>query len=110
MHRPGGGGGLCLTAGRRATLAVLGFLPVLALIGSQYMVTTPPGMDAVQGMQPRYTLPVLVFPALALAAPCGMRRRWSPAAGGMASALAVGLFRLNVRNGWQWGMAPCYGV
>lgn len=103
-------GGLCLTAGRRAALAVLGFLPVLALIGSQYMVTTPPGMDAVQGMQPRYTLPVLVFPALALAAPCGMRRRWSPAAGGMATALAVGLFLLNVCNGWQWVMAPCYGV
>ncbi len=103
-------GGLCLIAGRRAALAVLGFLPVLALIGSQYMVTTPPGMDAVQGMQPRYTLPVLVFPALALAAPYGLRRRWSPAAGGMATALAVGLFLLNVCNGWQWVMAPCYGV
>lgn len=105
-----GEGGLCLTVMRRLALICLGFLPMLALIGSQYMVTTPPGMDTVQGMQPRYTLPVLVFPVLALAFPQKLRRRCSPAARWMAIALAAGLFLLSAHNGWQWVMAPCYGV
>ncbi len=95
-------GGLRLTAGRRAVLAVCGFLPILALIGGQYMVTTPPGMDTVQGMQPRYTLPVMIFPALALAPPQRWRLRCAPASRWMATALAAGLFLLNAWNGWAW--------
>lgn len=102
--------GLRLTGGRRAALAALGFLPVLALIATQYMVTTPPGLDTVYGMQPRYTLPVLIFPVLALALPQSWRRRCAPLSRWMAAALALGLMLLSAHNAWQWIMAPYYGL
>ena len=50
----------------RLLLAVAALAPLLGLSFAEYIIWTPPGLDAVYGVQPRYWLPVLPLLAMLL--------------------------------------------
>ena len=91
-------------------LAVLGMLPALALLVTQYVVSTAVGAGTIAGMQPRYTLPVLVLAALSLALPERLRERLRPAsryvglAGTLWAAFSVGAAVYSLL------LVPLYGM
>lgn len=107
-------GGECtsslLPGRRRVALAVLGMLPALALLVTQYVVSTAVGAGTIAGMQPRYTLPVLVLAALSLALPERLRMRLRPAsryvglAGTLWAAFSVGAAVYSLL------LVPLYGM
>ena len=76
-----------LTARRRIWMGVLAWVPVLALIITQYIVSSPVGESVIVGMQPRYTLPVMVVLSLALAWPRDVRAKLAPLNRPLAFAL-----------------------
>lgn len=93
--------GAPLTAGRRWKLAVIAYLPLLALMIAQYVVSTGVGADSIRGMQGRYIMPVLGAFALAVMLPQRWRVRQalpSRLATGAVAAVAVGymFWRLTV--------------
>ena len=91
-------------------LAVLGMLPALALLVTQYVVSTAVGAGTIAGMQPRYTLPVLVLAALSLALPERLPERLRPAsryvglAGTLWAAFSVGAAVYSLL------LVPLYGM
>ena len=107
-------GGECasslLPGRRRVALAVMGVLPVLALIVTQYVVSTAVGAGTIVGMQPRYTLPVLVLAAMSLVLPERLRGRLRPAsryvglAGALWAAFSVGAAVYSLL------LVPLYGM
>ena len=103
-------GGSLLPGRRRAVLAVLGALPVLVLIVTQYVVSTAVGAGTIVGMQPRYTLPVLVLAALSLALPERLRASLRPASRyvGLAGTLWA-VFSIGAAV-YSLLLAPFYGL
>ena len=91
-----------LTPGRRAALAAVALGAELILIMTQFIVSSPVGGE-IEGMQARYFIPLWGALALALMAPRGIRRRISPAAGGV---LTAGVFAacacVNVSYALYW--------
>lgn len=102
--------GPVLTWRRRVMFALAGFLPLLGLILAQWLVSTPVDSATVVGMQPRYTVPVLIFTALTLALP----DKWRAAGGrfGRASAFAVAavMLALVYMSGWEYGLVNVQGI
>lgn len=78
-----------LTRSRRITLAALSLLPLLGLTLTQYIVSSAVGMATVDGMQPRYVLPVLVPLLLAISPPDAFRRRFGKCGRGLATAVVA---------------------
>lgn len=99
-----------LSGRRRIWMAVLAWLPLVALMVAQYIVSTPVGHHTIDGMQPRYTLPVMVTWALALMYPKKLRQLVAVA----NRAMAAGLMLL-VWGGVYWSaferlLVYCYGL
>lgn len=99
-----------LTRSRRLTMAALSLLPLLGLVLTQYMVSSAVGMDTVDGMQPRYVLPVLVPLLLAVSPPDAFRQRcrpWGRAVAAAAVLLLMAATFLPAREiilGSIWGL------
>lgn len=64
-----------LTSARRWALGLWGFLPLLALMVTQYLVSTPVAHTTIDGMQERYLLPVMILLLLCAAPPQAWRER-----------------------------------
>lgn len=75
-----------LTWRRRLLLLGLSALVLIVLTVTQYVVSSP--LDRVDGMQPRYAIPVWILVQLALMLPEGLRKRLRPA-GRALSGLTV---------------------
>ena len=66
---------MVLNAKRRTAFIGMNFVILLALIVTQYIVSSEVGGKAVQGMQPRYSIPIAILYALALMPPEKLRNR-----------------------------------
>ena len=86
---------------RRTALAVWGFLPLLGLMVVQYIVSTPVARETIDGMQPRYTLPVIIMLLLCIAPAQQWRSKAKPAARWIALAVMVVLFVAMYGGAWR---------
>lgn len=96
-----------LTGKRRAALGVWGFLPLLALMVTQYIVSTPVAHTTIDGMQPRYLLPVMILLLLCAAPPSAWRRRVQAGSRWIALVVIAGLVVGLYAGAWRvilWGI------
>lgn len=90
-----------LTGKRRAALGVWGFLPLLALMVTQYMVSTPVGHSSIDGMQARYLLPVMILLLLCAMPPQTWRMRVKAGNRWIALAVLAVLFAGAYSGAWR---------
>lgn len=102
-----------LTAKKRTMLAIIGLLPVFALMFAQYMVSTPVGYHTIEGMQGRYVLPILVCLSLAIMPPEKWRVHLKKGSRWIALAVSIALVAVIYWDGWTYiisGMQSVTGI
>ena len=80
-----------LTPGRRIGFAAVAFGAELILAYTQYIVSNPVGSRSLEGMQPRYFIPVWISLLLAVMAPWAVRKRIDARAGAVLAWAAFAL-------------------
>ena len=99
-----------LTWKRRAWLFVMALVPIVALMVTQYIVSTPVGSDSIAGMQGRYVIPVMPLLSLVFMLPQKLRGRLEPAARWVALAAVLVMLGCIYVDGWQVIMVKMQGV
>ena len=99
-----------LTAKKRVMLAIIGLLPVFALMLAQYMVSTPVGHHTIEGMQGRYVLPILVCLSLAIMPPEKWRVHLKKGSRWIALAVSIALVAVIYWDGWTYIISGMQGV
>lgn len=96
-----------LTPGRRVWLGLWACVPLVALMVTQYIVSTPVAHFTIDGMQARYTLPVMPLLALALMLPQPLREKTAPASKVIAVLLLAILWLSTFASAWLWVQKYC---
>lgn len=99
-----------LTPKRRIALGIWSFIPLFALMAAQYVVSTPVAKDTIDGMQPRYVLPILVTLSLAVMLPEKLRGKCRPACRWIMLAVTCLLLCLTFQKGYHYLLSGIYGL